>query len=108
MKIEELEPFVLAKSITPKHLVMAKGAQVKWLVCYTYNKVIGKIKLVVYDIKGWAYESEYIGDIDEEFFEKINIRRFSEEDAVFVNGIKCKYYGRLDYKPAWRGHENSI
>lgn len=102
MKIEELEPWAQKMGLSPKHLILAKGSSVKWLVCLReVDEVLSQ--LIVYDEEGKAYASIESKDFKEaeSFFENINIVRCKDFDGLIVNYIICGYIKKYDYIRPW-------
>ena len=100
MKIEEMEPFVISKGMEPKHLICGKGGKVKWLVCLNHDAPMHSI--TVYDEYGEAYESDFIPEMDDDFFENMNIHRGVLPLIVIANGMECKYFPANNYFPDWK------
>ena len=95
MKIAELEPRVIEKGLKPKHLILAKGSSVKWLVCL--RKVDEDLRqLVVYDAEGKAYASVENLEFKESFFESMNVTRSDYFNVLIVNYIICVYKKEYD------------
>jgi hypothetical protein len=88
MTIEEMEPKVIEKGLNPKHLIFAKGKNVKWLVCVKDVGYGNKI-VVVFDAKGNAYKS-YSQPIGERFFEEAEVIAKPREGILLVNKIFCE------------------
>ena len=109
MEIKDLEPFVKSLNMEPKHLIMGKGRQVKWLVCKQANKY-GQIRAVIYDGEGKAFTSIYINfDFNvadkecDEYFHSSNIRKW-EGDEISYKNLMCKRDCIYDFKPDWKNN----
>lgn len=96
MKIAELEPWAQKMGLKPKHLILSKGSNVKWLVCLREVDE-GLRQLVVYDAEGKAYASVESLEFKEAFFESMDIRRSEMFDGLIANYIICGYKKEYDY-----------
>ena len=90
MEIKDLEPFVKSLNMEPKHLIMERGRQVKWLVCKKANEK-NEGRIVIYNAEGEAYCSRYMDYIDEDFFNSSRIGRSG--DGTY---LKNEYFCRMD------------
>lgn len=96
MKIKELEPWVIMKGLKPKHIILSKGSNVKWMVCIR-EVDDEKSQIIIYDADGKAYAS-IERTFEEIFFDIIRISKDHFDDAVFVNYILCGHIKEYDLK----------
>ena len=109
MKTKEIENFVLSKGLEPKHLFLAKGGIVKWMVCVVKNRNPRSqwFYIYVYDNIGRCYMTLYkVDDLPEDYFDHIEIERIDKE-TITINGSKAHHHHFFSMQNDGRRNENS-
>lgn len=98
MRTKDIEPHAIELGLEPKHLVLGKGGRVRFFVCI--QKRDGRERIVLFDYQGVAHTSQWVSNIPEEFFDKVDIRTKTVPGLLYVNGLGVtadKESSELDY-----------
>lgn len=98
MRTKDIEPHAIELGLEPKHLILDKGGRVGYFICI--QKKDGRERIVLFDNQGVAYTSQWVSNISEEFFDKIDVRTTMVPGLLYVNGMGVtadKESSELDY-----------
>lgn len=99
MRTKDIEPHAIELGLEPKHLILGKGGRVRYFICI--QKKDGRERIVLFDYQGVAHTSQWVSNISEEFFDKVDVRTKTITGLLYVNGLGVtadKESSELDYR----------